>query len=152
MEDFDVASAAVNAWLTPGHKTASSYGKHAEHLAIAELLKRGHRVAVPVVDDDGVDIVVNYRTRVQVKSSNRSTLEPVSGYSYGRLAWSSKRVWTEADIFLLYGNSRWWVVPASVLSGCGRTFSIYTEGTRQKNSRMATVAEYEDAWDVFDAA
>jgi len=45
MEDFDVASAAVNAWLTPGHKTASSYGKHAEHLAIAELLKRGHRVA-----------------------------------------------------------------------------------------------------------
>jgi len=52
--------------------TSSAAGQAAELLLAARLLQRGHRVAVPIVDDDGVDLVVDYRLSVQVKLAERN--------------------------------------------------------------------------------
>lgn len=148
---FDVASAAVNG-RTTASADCSAYGAVAEHLAIVELLRREHSVAIPVVDDDGVDLVVNYQLRVQVKNCQRTKLTPVPGYTYSRFAWSSRQLWEKADVFLFHalddGRSRWWVVPAAVLAGYSTTVSMYSGGKRHKVSR---IAQYEDGWGLFDA-
>lgn len=146
---FDVAPAAVNGYTTSRADT-SAYGALAEHLAITELLRRGHKVAVPVVDDDGVDLVVNYSVRVQVKNAHRRPAEVQPGYVYDKFSWASKRGWVAADVFLLHGQdgikSRWWVVPASELLGHGNSLVLYVSGA---GKRQARVAAYEDAWSVF---
>lgn len=153
---FDAPAGAVNVAVLPT-LSSTSYGKWAEQLAIVELLRRGHRVAVPVADDDGVDLVVNYRLRVQVKNAFRSTkgLGPGGSYLYDGFAWSAKCGWLKSDVYLLHGDeggaSRWWVVPAEVLVGHGATLLLY-EGARrsQRRSRASIVREYEDAWHLFD--
>src|SRR3990172_7695085 len=64
--------AEPDAAFDSGHaRWTTSIGALAEIRLIAELLGRGHRVAQPVSDDDGVDLIVNYRTCVQVKSCAR---------------------------------------------------------------------------------
>jgi hypothetical protein len=45
---------------------ATAKGHRAVALLIARLLEIGHKIATPVVDDDGVDLIVNYRITVQV--------------------------------------------------------------------------------------
>lgn len=146
---FDVASAAVNGVASLKADT-SAYGALAEHLAITELLRRGHKVAVPVVDDDGVDLVVNYSVRVQVKNAHRRAVEVQPGYVYDKFGWRSKHRWAEADVFLLHGYegglSRWWVVPAAALLGHAESLMLYVGG---KGGRQ-TIALFEDAWSVFD--
>lgn len=67
---FDLGSLAAKP-IPEAHEAAryQSLGVAAEHAAIARLLDLGHKVAVPVTDDDGVDLIVNYRWTVQVKSA-----------------------------------------------------------------------------------
>lgn len=148
---FDVASSvAVNA-APDGRWASSATGKVSELAATARLLALGRKVAVPVVDDDGVDLVVDYRVRVQVKSALApKTWETVSGYEYSAYRFDSKRGWSNADVFVLHGQDadRWWVVPAAALIGLGRSVSFY-EGPGRGRAR-AIAARYEDAWDVFD--
>lgn len=148
---FDVAPAAVNGDVCGDRRDTGAYGAVAEQLAIAELLRRGHKVAVPVVDDDGVDLVVNYSVRVQVKSAHRKRLETVPGYGYQTYSWNSKRGWCLADVFLLYGRSpdvgdRWWVVPQAVVASASTMVNLY-EGSSRGIS--AALASYEGAWGVF---
>lgn len=134
-------------------KDCSAYGAVAEHLAVVELLRRGHRVAIPVVDDDGVDLVVNYSLRVQVKNATRLPIEPKPGFVYEKFAWRSKRSWSEADIFMLHGVdtgvSRWWIVPAEHLIGAGASLALYVGGTRRMTSLQTAVRSCEDAWGLF---
>lgn len=144
---FDVGSVpAVNARPLSGSHGTSAYGAVAEQLAIAELLLRGHRVAVPVVDDDGVDLVVDYRVRVQVKNAHRRDVETVPGYSYPASSWGSKRGWRDADVFMLHSAGRWWIVPAWELVGHGKTLLVYADSLR---GRSASIGQYEDAWHVL---
>ncbi len=136
--------------------SSSAHGALAEQLAIVELLRRGHRVAVPVVDDDGVDLVVNYHLRVQVKNAMRKTqnLGPGGTYPYEGFKWSSQYAWSEADIFILHGEeaagSRWFIVPAFAITGHGKTLSMYDAPSAHAASAARTVALHEDRWDHFD--
>jgi hypothetical protein len=92
----------------------------AELLATAELLQRGHKVAVPVVDDDGIDLVVDYRWRVQVKSSTQRTRDNCIRFtlsSRGRT--NATALYSKVDIWLLFSWSdrAFYVVPADEIRG-----------------------------------
>lgn len=150
---------ALSLWPNEGLRVAarpavesSAYGKIAELRAIDELIRRGHKVAIPVVDDDGVDLVVDYRTTVQVKTSHRRLMETAPGYSYGAFSWGSGRNREfRADIYLLHAagatGDRWWVVPADVLRGrCAGQINMYLES---KRGLSATLREFEDRWDLL---
>lgn len=133
--------------------SSSGFGKAAEYLAVAKLLSLGHRVAIPVVDDDGVDLVVNYRTTVQVKSSGRRVMETMPGYSYRAFTWTKlgKKGTARADVYLLHGEDdgshRWWCVPADVMRSCGGTLCLYEGSNRGLSGELH---RYADAWGVFD--
>lgn len=81
-------------------------GTAAEMLLVAELLKRGNKVALPVVDDDGVDLIVNYRLAVQVKSRTQGTSKknPIS---------ISLAFREHVDVLAIYlaDIHAWWHVP-----------------------------------------
>jgi hypothetical protein len=59
---------------------SSAHGKAVEMKLAAMLLERGHEVAIPL-NDSGVDLVVDYQLRVQVKSCGVK-LRDVNGSSY----------------------------------------------------------------------
>lgn len=97
------------------------------HLAIAELLKRGHKVAVPVVDDDGVDLVVDYHVKVQVKSANTSVSTGtvwrfgIGGGYYRKNGELISYRGTDPDILMAYAHPihTWWICPFQWLYDTG---------------------------------
>lgn len=150
-------ASAVERWQPTGPVDVSllARGTIAEHLAIAELLRRGHRVAVPVVDDDGVDLLVDYRIKVQVKSSAALSAERRRGSGSVGPRRLSKRYVTfhvsrcratgakpyDVDVFLLFDSRNteriFYVIPASEI--------------RRKRTLELTpkYQAWADAWHVF---
>lgn len=116
-------------------------GRVSEQLVIAKLLTLGHHVAVPVIDDDGVDLIVNYRFKVQVKSS---CLRDKGDERVYRFATAPSRAGgrrdAHVDVYVLHGRDtdEWWVVSAANLQTMAR-FSRTPGSTLDK-----------DAWHVFD--
>lgn len=137
--------------LSPSRDAA--IGVAAENLAISVLLRRGHKVAVPVVDDDGVDLIVDYRLRVQVKSSSRRVVTTNPPYSYAAYMFSGlNKSLGKVEFFLFHGvgddgTDRWWVVPAAALAGCGPSVNIYEGSVRGTSARLMA---YENAWELLD--
>lgn len=139
---FEVEQQNGSSGLGPGMLTI---GAASEHLAIARLLELGHRVAVPVVDDDGVDLIVNYRVTVQVKSSQlhdrgdgffcyRFWVTPERGSEHPRTRD------LHVDVFLLHGRetNEWWVVAGEDV------------GSARRLSRRSGVGRDLENWDLFD--
>lgn len=142
---FDLPALEVEA-----HDSArfQALGAAAEHVLIGRLLELGHRVATPVTDDDGVDIIVNYTTCVQVKSSahrNRNGMLHVS-LNNRRYSERCQRGWIRehVDIIAVYArDSRsWWFVPREIVFA-KKASLLLTEYGRD--------AEWHEAWHVFDA-
>lgn len=121
---------AVEAWreeVAPEPLSYSVLGRIAELKAEVRLLELGHKVARPGLDDDGVDLVVDHRLAVQVKSTGglkgfdgssarRWEFEFRTARKDGRRAASNgarSRGRSHVDFLLLYGRDAdvWWVVP-----------------------------------------
>lgn len=141
----------------PGNIAA---GCAAEHRAIAELLERGHQVAKPVVDNDGVDLVVDYRIKVQIKSSTylrpppppgervpRRALVGCEGYVLFNLgrprnSHTGDQKNRHADVFLLYdgrfSERQFYVVPATEISGAAKNLQLSPK-----------YQMFREAWHVF---
>lgn len=116
-------------------------GRVSEQLAIARLLTLGHHVAVPVIDDDGVDLIVNYRLKVQVKSSSLRDGGERVFYRFATAPMrSGGRRDAHVDVYVLHGRDtdEWWVVSAANL----RTMASFS---RSPGSTLD-----KDAWGVFD--
>jgi hypothetical protein len=138
--------------------TSSAFGAIAEQEAIVELVKRGHRVAVPVVDDHGVDLVVNYRVAVQVKAtttrfeSGHVHVSLFSGKENGEKV-PGLREHVDALIVRVPTEDAWFIFPRSVLEEVnayrktGMAFHLTAAGTR---GISRVLASYRDRWDVFD--
>lgn len=99
---------------------------------------------MPVVDDDRVDLVVNYAVKVQVKGSRAS-----AGYAWnftrkvldnGRRT-HARQVSPHVDVFLFHGQAtdEWWVVPREHLEMLGWPRSV----------TVGQVAYWKDRWDEF---
>lgn len=122
-------------------------GAAAEMRLVAELLDRGHKVAIPVVDDDGVDLIVNYRTKVQVKSGARR--DPRSGRlvvftqrkRYERDG--VKRLQDHVDVLAAYARDTgtWWLIPRDQITVAN---AIYLSETAQTG-----LSAWREAWELF---
>ena len=125
-------------------------GIAAEYLVVSELLDRGHSVAIPV-HDEGVDLVVNYSAKVQIKSSGPRS----SGASF---VWRILNL-RGVDLVVLVGRrpgavTRYWVVPIGAFSEFADREAIsiptnYDAPTRRPR-RFTSLYEYENRWDLFE--
>jgi len=131
--------------------TTLALGKASEYELTAELLRRGHNVAIPVVDDHAVDLVVNYRLRVQVKSSQRNRQ---GGYSFSGGVASGSLLRGSAEIFVLYGRGPdvWWIIPRSALERCAgdaKGIGLNPKPT-SRSGKSTELNEWIDAWHLFE--
>jgi hypothetical protein len=134
-------------------------GGISELYAAAKLLELGHKVAVPIVDDDGVDLVVDYRIRVQVKSSK----DRGSSYSFSlqRSHYTAtgemraRRGTFNADFFVCHARTvdAWWVVPRQWLVEArfgpkNTAFSLST-AARYRTKYNGLAIECREAWHLL---
>ena len=117
---------------------ASLVGAAAQFMLAGKLMALGHRVAVALVDDDGVDLIVNYRTLVQVKSSGYRERRDQLSVDLG--------IAPHVDAVALHANDNgsWWIVPAHLLRGMSRVRVSERHATRY--------GPWCEAWHVFDGA
>lgn len=145
-----------------GLVSSSAVGAISEHLAIAKLLESGHRVAIPVVDDDGVDMVVNYGVTVQIKAKSRPVANSVYAFSLDRSRYRADgsrrpndRKLTTAEVLICHGveHGAWWVIPVEWLRATGwdaqhSGFSLSLD-PRHKSKYADLSRTCRDRWDVF---
>lgn len=140
--------------VAPLFTHASAQGKAAELKAAVLLMGMGYEVAVPLADN-GVDLVVNYRIRVQVKSSGVKLREVSPGQTYPLCVWTKIKP-ADADIYLLHayyeGHDRWFVCPSSLFGDVVKTtISMVLDGVDRGGwGRSARIREFENAWEIFD--
>lgn len=120
---------------------SSAFGASAELRAAARLLELGHKVAIPVVDDDGVDLVVDYRLRAQVKTclgltSGQWTFELRPNQADRRAGKSPRR---NADFYILFAAdvAVWWIIPDSNISSRATRIVIVPGERRDREWREA---------------
>lgn len=138
-------------------------GALSERAAIDVMLRLGFKVAVPIVDDDGVDLVVNYRHTVNVKSSRR---RGKPGHTW---VFNSGRVVYRADGSRRYSTrpptagfiichavpiDAWWIVPRERLEAAGHgrgdyAFSL-SSAPRYRTKYSAIAADCRDAWHLLE--
>ncbi len=150
-----------------GGLSSAAVGAIAETKAITKLLELGHKVAIPVVDDDGVDLVVNYTTTVQVKARSAACVNsPTGTYAfspsgstrrYSSNGRSDKRPQVPfADVLIFYAIDigAWWILTADQLHEAGATpgvESITLRAWPKSDSQYSRISiEGRDAWHVFD--
>lgn len=109
-----------------------------ESLAVAKLLAEGHKVAQPVVDDDGVDLVVDYSTLVQVKGAGQFDR---SGFINVTISYNGKP-YLRPHVHVLIVHARnidqWWVLPVAAVKA-------------KKHLRLGPqYDEYKDAWHLLN--
>ena len=149
--DISPALFAVQPLPTPTSRTqGSALGMAAETLLISELLERGHKVAVPVIDDDGVDLIVNYTLKIQVKSTairnSAGALKVELCRSCYRNAGGEARdrsIKAHVDILAVFARDHreWWFVPRHALRSSKRLSLA---------DSSPTYGAWREAWDVFD--
>ncbi|MGW1059338.1 hypothetical protein [Micromonospora rubida] len=118
-------------------ESQSAVGRSAELLLAARLLTLGHKVATPLVDDHTVDLIVNYRTTVQVKASG-------SRDERGRLSIAlGTPLPTHVDVLSVYAldAEHWWHIPRQQV-GLGRTIKLCESWQRGPSTWL-------DAWQLF---
>jgi hypothetical protein len=137
-------------------------GRVSELRAEVELLLRGHKVAHPGTDDDGVDLIVDYGIAVQVKATGSSTGGKWSvnlnglRFSERRAGESVKGCLREhVDVLIVHAHpiSAWWVIPRSALDAVNAYSSsslVVAEIAAAARGNTAFISHYRDRWDVFD--
>jgi hypothetical protein len=123
-------------------------GISAEMLLVSRLLELDHKLAIPVTDDDGIDVIVNYRTTVQVKSSGKRTdsgclqvsLQTTRAAERHR---SHGQLRPHVDVLAVYARDTrsWWFIPRAEVKARGNLL-IREHGTTH-------YAQWHEAWHVF---
>jgi hypothetical protein len=92
--------------------------------------------------DDGVDLIVDYRTLVQVRSSGYR--EPT-----GALRIGIDRLRHDVDVLACFARDTgaWWFIPRLALDHAGVTRTVLLVEDIWR--RAGTLSAYRDAWSVF---
>jgi hypothetical protein len=134
-------------------------GKVAELRAEENLWLRGHKVAHPGTDEDGVDLIVNYRIAVQVKatSSSQRPGQWLVGLNSMRASERSVKgtIRDHVDVLLVHAFpiNAWWCIPRSALNATngyqvsGLALHEVASSTRG-NAQL--LSSYRDRWDIFE--
>lgn len=142
---FEVA--AVAGGVDAGVTTSAS-GMATQMEVVAELLRRGHKVAVPVVDDDGVDLVVNYCVKVQVKFTSVTNPNGIPILSARRM---TRRRPGEGVTWRAIADH----VDVVVVLAAGVGFFVFPWSvvTAKRNVALGPgMDQWRGAWSVFDAS
>jgi hypothetical protein len=125
-------------------------GAASEVAAIGRLLALGHRVAIPFVDDHGVDLVVNYRVVVQVKGREAQQVAGMT-YNFSLKRLQQPELRRHLDVFLFHAQDIdvWWVVPRAALDELGVVSNVCLGTTYA--SRFRDLDRFREAWEFFDA-
>lgn len=126
-------------------------GAYAELLLATRLLELGHRVARPIVDDDGVDLIVDYHLTVQVKSGRYRRADGAlnvnlrAANSQDRRRYGTRALGAHVDVLavLAADSGVWWHIPTSELTA-GAVGLCVSEAYRRGPSL------FRDAWEVYD--
>lgn len=125
-------------------------GAASEFLAIAKLIELGHDVALPVVDR-GVDLVIDYRIKAQVKRGGVQANSDGRGASF-RLHnnRTSGEYTVEPDVYLFHAHAWdvWWIIPTSELREAGALNRSWIQ-LRQNpvyRSKYSRLDQYRGAW------
>jgi hypothetical protein len=133
--------------------------KAVELLLAAKLMLRGHHISIPL-QDDGIDLVVDYRLLVQVKSSasrdgNGKLRIGFEGRRWsereGRLSTTSRKGQLRDDVDVLACYARdseaWWFIPRSEI-GNAKGISL-TEHLQGRRTATSLYSSYLGAWSIF---
>lgn len=122
---------------------SAAKGHRAVALLIARLLELGHKVAVPVVDDDGVDLIVNYRITVQVKAT--AFQHSKGGWQVSNNRADGPVARPHVDVLALYviPIEMWWHLPRGTI-GNANSVTVWTTSHRGRS-------QWRDAWHVYNA-
>ena len=132
-------------------RDTASFGKQQEYIAIAELLKRGHDVYMPLVDDQGIDCIIRRGDHdyidLQIKAKSENC-QPGNAGIIAPLKIPNPR---DNYFFLLYCEyiDTYWIFPSIYLADKDRmtetgknkgTYSINL--TRQRKGEVYAKEEY----------
>lgn len=138
-------------------RSTGTQGAIAEHRAILELLNRGYRVARPVVDDHGVDLIVYGNAKsvtIQVKSTKG--LQPSTGRAVFNLSTCrnsggyNDRSRADVWLFHLLDADLWWVVPKEVIAELGARTVTTTITPGAPRRRPAALDGWLDRWHLLE--
>jgi hypothetical protein len=145
--------------IGPPQMDAQRIGTVAEIRATAELLSRGHSVAIPVIDE-GVDLVVDYSIKVQVKASGQRTPHGAVMVSLAQRARNASGTRAKplndlVDVLLVMATDTgsWWVIPRSALEmagAIGRRNLVLSEHVQRNGQHTSVLSGWLDAWSVFE--
>lgn len=99
------------------YRNRVSFGKRQEFIAIAELLRRGYDVYIPLVDDQQIDCVIRCRdgeyVELQIKSRSKDIAKKNAGL-FSAMQIPNPR---ENYFFLFYSEhiSKYWIFPSNEL-------------------------------------
>lgn len=152
MEDqlFDEAPfvTTTNGATSSRHAATASLGGAAEMLLVARLLKDGRKVAKPIVDDDGVDLVVDYNLTLQVKSAvyrgKDGRIEVRLGSS--QMSGGRQGLADHVDVLVVHAwdSGTWWLIPHAAMGRDTKSVNLYEGSTRG-------LSAWREAWHVFDS-
>jgi hypothetical protein len=134
-------------------------GRVAELRAEERLLLRGHKVALPGTDDDGVDMVVNYRIAVQVKTTSYGPKTGTwqVGLDSMRASERSRKgtLRDHVDVLLVHAHpiDAWWCLPRSALSAVNAYQAggiLLHEIAASTRGNAGLLSSYRDRWDIFE--
>src|SRR5947209_4935295 len=100
-----------------GDSWASTIGEVAECRAVAELLLRGHKVARPSIDNDAIDLVIDYRLRAQVKCTTQANWRGSFSFTLRTGTRPSLAGHIDVVIFHALDPQLWWLALAPDLDG-----------------------------------
>ena len=142
--------------------TTNEIGRAGEHRVISELLLRGHRPLVAVVDE-GADLILSDGLTVQVKATaakigNNCRYANGAPRTYYQFRFHSK-IWRNgraivqrglaADVAICWAipEDRFWIVPASAIGD--RNYIAVPVTMSERSSRWH---QFESRWDLLRTA
>lgn len=144
-------------------RSTQNKGKWAEYKVIAELLKRGYDVYIPLVDDRQIDCVIrrghNDYVELQIKGSTKDSQRKQAGVITFRLENPSPNYFFA---FYVEHIDTYWIIPSIELSGLaspnekGKNTGGYTvpltkySKPKDKVSANSDYSKYENNFDLLN--
>lgn len=130
------------------------FGALSELRAAELLIERGHRVAKPIVDDFGVDLIVDYDRKpitVQVKATRtNATARRVNSSPIWQFRPLTVAPTAAIVMFHVRPIDAWWIVPAEEIV-LGKSIRMIERRLRATRSDAAHDFDpWRDRWDLFN--
>lgn len=151
-----------NTKLTQGqYRHKASFGKRQEYIAIAELLKQGYDVYIPLVDDQHIDCVIRRGDHDYVDLQIKARSKDGKPREAGRFAAMNIPNPRKKYFFLFYSDQieTYWIFPSVVLVNLASQnkkgenvgkYHVNLTGCSKKEGGVYPLAKYSKYQNNFD--